>query len=319
MMTFAFAPRARRRALAVAACVLGLLSLSHSLRAHEGQPTFRASITVVPITAVVRDAKNRVVRTLQKDDFEVIEDDRPRRVVDFGATDRGPVSLAVLFDTSGSMRGTNLETGRIIVNKLLDQLSHASDEAALFTFDQALTQHTPFTSDQDLVRQALNVTEGWGVTSLYDAIAETAKQAGERRAQRRAIVVVTDGIDTSSRLTPSDVSGLASAINVPVYIIPVVSPGRPRAGSAMPSSDDALASLSYWTGGDVRRLASPEHAAEVVTALMDELRQQYFLAIESAAASGWYRLEVRTKRKDLTVRARSGYFATDHSWPKAGR
>jgi Ca-activated chloride channel homolog len=315
MVTFVCPRRYLTGTIAILAC---LTSGSSSLGAQDTRPAFRASVALVPITAVVRDGKNRVVPTLQKDDFEVLEDSQPRRVVDFSATDRGPVSLAVLFDTSGSMRGPNLRNAKAVVHELLDRLNHTSDEAALFTFDNVLSQETPFTNDRHRIRTALNNTEGWGLTSLYDAIAQTAKQLAERQAQRRVVIVVSDGVDTSSTLTPPDVSGLASAIDVPVYII-AVGPARPSPDdTGGHSSDGGLANLAYWTGGDLRRVGAPDQAEEAVGALMTELRQQYFLAIESAATSGWYRLDVRTRRKGLTVRARSGYFATALAEPGSG-
>ena len=308
------------RRLAVAAAILAFVVPGvQALRAQETRPTFRASIALVPITAVVRDTRNRVVRELQRDDFEVWENDRQRRVVDFSATDRAPISLAVLFDTSGSMRGPNLETGKGVVHGLLAQLDRTADEAALFTFDKEIKQNTPFTREPETIRQALDDTAGWGVTSLYDAIAETAKHSGQRHAQRRAVIVVTDGIDTSSALTPADVSTLASDINVPVYIVSVVAPRHPRDGTATSTSDDGLSNLAYWTGGDLRHVTASEQAVPAVAALIAELRQQYFLAIESASSSGWYRLDVRTKRKGLRVRARTGYFADGAAWPPYDR
>ncbi len=309
---------ARRVVAAIVAAVLvAMTSDSQVLRAQEALPTFRASVGLVPITAVVRDGKNRVVRDLMRDDFEVFEDSRRRRVVDFTATERGPVTLGVLFDNSGSMRGPNLHNGRVIVRAVLDHLDRTSDEAALFTFDKAIRQDTPFTNEPHVIRGALERTEGWGLTSLYDAIADTAKQVAERRAQRRAIIVVTDGADTSSVLTSPDVSGLASAIDVPVYVL-CVEPG-PRVMDNSAAREDSLANLAWWRGGDLRHVASAQDASAAVADVMAELRQQYFLAIESAPTSGWYRLDVRTRRKGLTVRARSGYFATSMPSPGSGQ
>jgi Ca-activated chloride channel homolog len=291
----------------VLAAAICFLSASSVVRAQESRPTFRSSISLVPITAVVRDAKNRIVRELGKDDFEVREDDQVRRVVDFSATSHGPISVAILFDTSGSMRGTHLERGTVIVHRLLDRMVHASDEAALFTFDKTVQQNTSFTSDFEGIRQVLNAGSGWGVTSLYDAIAETAKHVGERHTLRRAVIVVTDGVDTASTLAPSEVSARASAIDVPVFIINVAKPRRSSDGSAI--DDNGLADLARWTGGDLQYVTAPEQVVPAMAALIAELRQQYFLAIESALSAGWYRLDVRTRRKGLTVRARSGYFA----------
>jgi Ca-activated chloride channel homolog len=310
-------PTARRLAMAIAIALLAIpISGRATLHAQDARPTFRASVALVPITAVVRDGKNRVVRELRKDDFEVFEDSERRRVVDFSSTERGPVTLGVLFDTSGSMKGRNLHKGTALVSTLLDQLDGTSDEAALFTFDKAIRQETPFTNEPERIRAALEQTQSWGLTSLYDAIADTAKQVGERRGERRAVIVITDGVDTSSTLTPPDVSAIASAIDVPVYILAVEPARRVEEGSTTSAShDDALANLARWTGGDLRHVAAAEETGMAVGSLMAELRQQYFLAIESAETSGWYRLDVRTRRKGLMVRARSGYFANAMSRP----
>ena len=155
-----------------------------------------------------------------------LEHGLPRPIVEFMARDDGPISVAFLFDTSGSMPvASNLEKGKGLVAHFLTQMKPSSDEAALFTFDKDLRQEVPFTNDVNNVRGALGRVTAWGLTSLYDAIAETAKRVADRGPSgRRAVVVITDGDDTSSVLTPAEVSGLASAIDVPVYVVAVVSP-----------------------------------------------------------------------------------------------
>ena len=235
----------------------------------------------------------------------VLENGRPRPIVEFRSTGHTPISLALLFDTSGSMRDANLEQGKSVVESLLGRMERAWDEMALVTFDRALREETPFTNQPEVIRTALAKTVAWGQTSLYDAIAETAKRLGYRRTQRRAVVVITDGVDTSSTLTPEKVSELASALEVPVYVLTVAPPRRRLFGA-----DDTLANLARWTGGDHARAHAAEHLDATISALMAELRQVYFLAIDSATTAGSYRLEVRTKQKKLRVRARSGYVAT---------
>jgi VWFA-related protein len=306
----------RFSATVVPIVLASMLAAPLALSAQSEQPTFRASVAVVPISAVVRDGRNRVVRELQKDDFEVFEDNQPRQVVDFSATNRGPVSVAVLLDTSGSMRGPNLTASRTLVDNLLEQLTHPGDEAALFTFDKTISHHVPFTRDWADIRGALRSAEGWGVTSLYDAIAETSRQVAERQAERRALIVITDGIDNSSERSAAEVSGLASGIDVPVYVMSISGPRLLPDGTPAPTSD-GLSHLASWTGGELRHVTT-EQVPQAVTAMMGELRQQYFLAIESATASGWYRLDVRTKRKGLKVRTRSGYFSSAPAWATPG-
>jgi Ca-activated chloride channel family protein len=300
---------ARRGPYLLAALIglMGLVQPSIAIQAQEPSPVFKTGVALVPITAVVRDSRNRMVRDLVRDDFHVLENSQPRPIVDFRVTDKSPVSLALLLDTSGSMRGPNFDNAKHVVDGLLNALDQKADEVALFTFDNAIRQETPFTSDPHVIRSALNTTHAWGLTSIYDAIAETAKQLGDQRSHRRAVVVVTDGADTSSTLSPAEVSGIASAIDVPVYVMAVV---PPRADDIEAGGGD-LSNLAYWTGGALSHVTASKSAESTTGALMAELRQQYFLAIESATASGWHRLDVRTKRRGLTVRARSGYFATN--------
>ena len=164
------------------------------------------------------------------------------------------------------------------------------------------------------------VLKPWGLTSLYDAVAETAKQLGDRTSQRRAVVVITDGVDTSSALTPAEVSGLASGIDVPVYVVAAVSPldhpGAPTAVVA-DTANGGLANLADWTGGELLYVSESSQIPVVAKELLRMMRHQYLLAIESSQSAGWYRLEVRTKRRGFTVRARTGYFAGER--PRASR
>lgn len=299
---------------ALAALFCAFLSDSWASHAQEPQPTFKASIALVPMTAVVRDAHNRLVQDLGRDDFQVLENGLPRPIVDFNATEQGAVSVAVLFDTSGSMRiGSNLEAGKGVVEHLLSWMEPGRDEVALFTFDRAVRREASFTADHDQIRRALRNLAPTGVTSLYDAMAETATQLGDRGSHRRALVVITDGADTSSTLTPPEVSAVASAIDVPVYVMAVVSPLEHRdVASGVAEADEpcGLSNVAHWTGGRLTYISAPAHASVASRGIITELRHQYWLAIESAMTPGWHRLEVMTRRKGLSVRTRTGYFAS---------
>jgi Ca-activated chloride channel homolog len=310
--------RMRVRGTLVLAAMLVALSQLHrpaSVGAQEGQPVFRSGVSLVPISALVRDSHNRIVRNLRRDDFQVLEGGRPRTIVDFGVSDNAPIAVAFLFDTSGSMGvAANLNRGRDFVEEFVGGIFPQTDHVALFTFNKALRHDVPFTNDPDNIFDALNDVRPWGLTSLYDAIAETAKQVANQSSFRRAVVVVTDGVDTSSALTPAEVSGVASSIDVPVYVAAMVSPlDHPGATtSVVPERHEGgLQALARWTGGDLFYVSSSEHLIPATRELLAAMRHQYFLAIESSERPGWYQLEVRTKRQGFTVRARSGYFAGD--------
>ena len=276
---------------------------------------FRAAVDLVPVTAVVRDSQGRTIRDLSKDDFVVLERDRPRHIVDFDVHDQGPVSLALLMDTSGSMRVGRLRAAsRDAVEHVLSWVQPAADEVGLFSFDRDLRHDVPFTNDLARIRAGAARLEGMGQTSLYDAIALTAKTLADRPSPRRAVIVITDGVDTSSTMTAAQVSGLASAIDVPVYVIAVLSPldhpdtefGVVRATESPVATH--LANLAYWTGGDLIMASTPAHASAAARDIVTQLRHQYLLAFESASRPGWYNLEVQVRRKGASVRARSGYF-----------
>jgi VWFA-related protein len=278
-------------------------------------PTFKTGVNLVSVTAVVRDGKGRVVRNLQRKDFEIFEKGTSRPILEFKASDQGPISLAILFDVSGSMRmASNMEAGKRAVEFILSWVQPHADEIALFTFDRDLRQETPFTNDPEKVKTALGKMTAIGSTSLYDAIGDTAKKLGNRPSPRRAVVVITDGVDTSSTLKASDVSGIASAIDVPVYVIAVVSPldhaGEEFAVVPETAVSGNLENLAHWTGGNLTLVSTPAHASLAARELITELRHQYLLAFEASKGTGWYSLDVRTRRRELTVRARSGYFSS---------
>lgn len=280
--------------------------------AGQEPPKFRSGVAVVSIAAVVRDSQNRIVRGLSPADFQVLEHGHPRPIVGFQVSDDGPATVALLFDVSGSMRvAANLEAGQRVVDHLLEWMKPGIDEAALFTFDKRLRQDVAFTGNLDRIRDAVGRLQALGQTSLYDAVAETAKRVGSRPSPRRAVVVITDGIDTSSTLTSPEVSGLASAIDVPVYVIAVVSPldhpGGPIAAVPDMLAATNLSNLAYWTGGDVTFVSAPAQATDAARELIADLRHQYLLAIEPAGEPGWRPLEVTTRREGDTVKARSGY------------
>src|SRR5262245_16373941 len=311
----------RRFLVANAALALSLLPTPGIVGRVSAQeppiPTFRSSIDVVSVSAVVRDRKGRFVGNLERKDFIVAEAGQIRPILDFRAQADGPVKLAMLFDISGSMRvGTKAVDARQAARHVFGALK-PGDEAAVFSFDTRIDRVTPFTSYLAALDAALDhVQSPYGQTSLYDAIAETAKLVAAegpgkgRVPQRSAVVVLTDGIDTRSRLTSDQVSTIASSIDIPVYIVAVVSmvDDPRRAVSTPPEMTGALADLARWTGGEMFVASAPAHASLAARQIVDELRHQYMLAFEaSSQREGWRPLEVRARDAALTVRARAGY------------
>jgi Ca-activated chloride channel family protein len=281
---------------------------------EQPRPTFRSSADLVSIQASVRDKHGRPLGGLTTADFEVRDNGQPRSILSLRSDRQSPVSVAILVDMSGSMRvGSKIGMARQAFESILSQLHDGQDELALFTFDRRLHERQSFTTDISRLKGSLDDFEAFGATSLYDATAATARRLAARSVTHKAIIILTDGIDTSSSLTPAEVSGLASSIDVPVYIVATVaSPDRASlsegAEGAVPSEGADLRDLSEWTGGHLVFASSLAETVLVASNLLQELRQQYVLAIEASSTHEWRRLEVRVKRSSASVKARSGYF-----------
>jgi len=276
--------------------------------------TFRAGVDRVLVSAVVRDREGKLVTGLVQADFHVLDDGERRPITDFRA-ERAAVSVALLFDGSGSMQvAAKIESARLAARQVLAWLQVGRDELAIYSFDTALHQLEPFglyRKDATLERSLFGMTP-FGMTSLNDAIAATAKDVATRPNSHRAVIVLTDGLDNHSQLSPAEASGIASAIDVPVYIMAVVSP-LDHAGattavtteSPVPVGD--LADLARRTGGEFFVTSATEQTAVAARRIVDELRHQYLIAFEPASRPGWHPLEVRTRDRRLVVRARGGY------------
>jgi Ca-activated chloride channel homolog len=282
----------------------------------EGQVTFKSGVEAVTVSVAVRDASGHVVRDLKKADFEVLDTGFRREIKDFYVGD-APISLALLLDISGSMAvGGNMDRAREAVAVATMSLRSGSDEAALFTFDSELQEVVPFTTDVNRIHKVSLKGKPWGLTSLYDAVGQAAKAVAERANRHRALLVITDGVDTGSKMTAAQVSGIASSIDVPVYLLRVVNPLDHPGGELEVIETDGrtvqaatLADLARWTGGDMRVTSVPAQTSIAVQDLLEELRYQYLISLEPGARRGWHPLEVRTRKKNLVVHTRGGYIA----------
>jgi VWFA-related protein len=276
-------------------------------------PTFKSAVDVVPITAVVKDQRGRLVTTLTSSDFQILDNGESQRILDFQSDGGTPITVAVLLDTSGSMRlGPKLALARDVLRRISRELREGQDEVGLFTFDTALHEQRPFSVHHGGIDAAFSGTEPFGTTSLYDAVADMADRLADRPTARRAIIVLTDGLDTESGLPPAEVSARASSVNVPVYVVVTVaridrSTDPRRAGKRPGGSSADLSDLAIGTGGDLLWVSAEDEATFGARQIFSELRQQYLIAIESSPRSEWRSLDVRVRNRRLTVRARSGY------------
>ena len=298
------------------AVVVGASSAREATWPEQSPPTFTAGVDLVSIAAVVRDRRGRVVRGLSRDDFSVLDHGRVRDVLEVRPEADASISLAILIDGSGSMGlASKLDVARDTATRLFAVLDERRDEVALISFDTELRVLRGFEDGASSFAESLAGIEAFGSTSLYDAVATTARLAGARSDRRAAVIVLTDGLDTTSRLSAAEVSGLANEIAVPVYVVVSASPlDDPSAeiglgDEAGPRSGD-LDDLARWTGGGLVVLSRGRSPDPAVRGLVAELRHRYLIAFEASGPIGWHPIEVRARDRRLTVRARGGYMVS---------
>ena len=257
---------------------------------------FVVGTDLVEVYATVTDHRGRPVVTLGREDFEVRENGAPQRVATFAVGDF-PLSVAVALDRSWSMAGRPLDHVRDAARAFLAEL-RPEDEAMLVAVGSEVETLAPLSRDRAALLAAIQALQPWGSTPLHDAIAECLDRIGPARG-RRALVILSDGIDRYSRRSADDVRARAKSAGVLIY--PVV------VGAATPPLMSELARLS---GGRTVRVDEPATLARAFTDIAFELRHQYLLGYEPPkGAGGWRAISVVVRRPELAVRARSGYVA----------
>jgi VWFA-related protein len=231
------------------------------------------NIVLVPVT--VTDTLNRFVGGLNQDSFEIYEDKMRQKIVSFGCDD-APISLGIVFDTSGSM-GPKLERSRMAVAEFLKS-ANPQDEAFLVEFADRPVLTVPLTNDFSEIQSRLLSTHPKGRTALLDSVALALKTLKTARHARKALLLITDGGDNRSRFTVSEVKGRLEESDVQLYAIGIYETGKARNRTPEESAGPKLLTdLSEPTGGRhfiVENLAElPDVAAKIGV----ELHNQYVI------------------------------------------
>ena len=286
---------------------LFLLSPSPS-RAQDDDDVVRVNTDLVVLNVTVTDKAGAYVPGLRLADFKVYEDGKeisPKLISSFSVQE-APFASVVLLDTSGSME-TRLSLGRSAAIRFLDGL-RPEDVAAVYRFDSKVEQVQAFSGGRDLAPMAYGI-RAKGMTTLYDAIVEAAKSLAEREETRKAIIVLSDGMDTFSKATSDKALEAALAVGASIYAVDMsANTGGPRnQQSAM-----VLRTFAEKSGG--RFVATPGGPAlrEAFASIADELGHQYTIAYrppDQTRDGRWRALEVKVSREELKVRTRKGYRA----------
>ena len=280
-------------------------------------PRFASGTNLVVLSATAVDRKGRPVTNLRPSELRVLEDGRPQRLEHFTEAQSLPARLLLLVDASGSMSGgLKTTSATMAVTQILAGLQ-PGDEVALAGFDHRYWGLVPFTQDRDRILLAMGELEPFGSTALHDALDHAARDLATWGEGRRAVVVITDGVDTSSQLRPDDVLARSRALDVPIYSVSVLSPvddpesslftglERPAAATAGTALLTRYAALSGGASFAVSDLGGLQRAAATI---LGELKHQYRLGYDPPPGpSGFRRVEVQTTRKGVLVKTRSGY------------
>jgi len=293
------------------------LALLGPLSASAQAPVFSAGTSLVVLSATAVDGRGRPVRDLKADEVRVYDEGQPQKLLRFSHGRDAAARVLLLIDASGSMsQELKSASVRMAVLQLLAALP-AQDEVGVAGFDQAYRSLQAFTLDRAAVQGALDRLAPFGSTALHDAVRQATDALASSGDGRRAVVVITDGLDTASRNTPDEVIARAKAIDVPVYTIAIVSPLDDPASShyskraAAPASltgASALKRYAEMSGGAAFTVSEFRELKSAVDTIASELSFQYRLGYEPPEGqAGFRRLEVRTTRKGVVLRSRRGY------------
>lgn len=282
-------------------------------------PRFEARTAMVTVTATAQDKQGRTVRNLRPEEVQVLENGRRQRLTHFSTNEEGVARLLLLVDGSGSMTGDKPARARLAFLRILDGL-RPRDEAALASFDEDYRMHVAFTSDRRRLLEAFDALPHFGTTALFDALAaasgDLAASGGEGR---RAIVALTDGIDNASRRSSADAMADARTAPSPLFALSVLSPLEdPDSGIFVKPGTEGpgtlgrkgLVAWSEASGGEAFLASDLPGVETAVTQILGQVRHQYRLGYDPPPGPpGFRRIEVRSTRRGVVMRARRGYLA----------
>jgi Ca-activated chloride channel family protein len=287
-------------------------TLERLVRLHHSEVE---EVRLVLVPTSVEDRRGRRVRGLAEDDFLVWEDHLRQNIEYFSVETQEPVAIAFLLDVSGSMRQVGkLEAAKEAIRHFVDGLRFRDRFALICFADEQVAWVTNFTSDRELFLKRLSVQDGYGQTALNDAVAQTPHLVFEDEIElKKAIVLITDGIDTNSELTTEQAIEAARRVAVPIYTIGFSAlPEYVMRKGETAYNLGVLDRFSEETGGKLFVAYDPAELKEAVLEIEDELRFQYVIGYyPQRALDGEFRaITVETRSTRHTVRSRKGYYAT---------
>jgi Ca-activated chloride channel family protein len=293
------------------------------------QDSLQVNVRLVNIVATVIDSTGRYVSSLKASDFAIDEDGRRQNIVHFSQDHDVPVSVGILLDTSGSM-DSKIRTATDAIKRFI-RIIHEDDDIFFMTFSNEPTMRQDLTSNRQKLSKALDQVRIGGSTALYDALDESLDNIRKGQHDKRAILLITDGLDTASFSTASEINQIIRKSQVLVYCLgigeenpqPDSDPfafGFPqgRGGRGLAWQRDAvdmvvLRRFADSSGGRAMLLSEKEAGSrldKVLAQIADELRSQYTIGYYPVSPDDgrFHKIRVMT-RYGYQVRTRTGYVA----------
>jgi Ca-activated chloride channel family protein len=312
--------RVRSKALPALVVVVAGATLAAAAQQMPGirrpaDQIFRATVEMVSLNVTVVDGQNRYVTDLDRGDFGVFEDGTKQEITYFNKTSL-PIAMSLLIDTSASME-QRLPTAQEAAVGFAKRL-RLQDLAQIVDFDTRVEVLQDFTADGAALETAIRSTQAGGSTSLHNAIYISLKELAKIRAKseddvrRRAIVLLSDGEDTSSLVSFEEVLDLAKRSETAIYAIGLQSRESGGLGKGFREAEFVLRQLAQETGGRSFFPQKAEELSDIYGVIADELSSQYTLGYAPANQrrdGAWRRLNVQVNRQGTAARTKRGYFA----------
>jgi Ca-activated chloride channel family protein len=283
-------------------------------RATERGAVIGVDVELALVNVTVTDPMGRMVTGLTKDHFQIFEDKNEQQITQFGAED-SPLSMAIVFDASGSM-GYKMSKAREAVAQFF-KTANPDDEFFLVSFNNRPDMATGFTKSLEEIQNRLTFTESKGRTALLDAIYLALNKMKEAKNQQKALLVISDGGDNSSRYTEREIKELVRESDVQIYAIGIYEPfsSRGRTPEEM-AGPGLLTEIAEQTGGRQFPVENINELPDIAEKIGIELRNQYVLGyvpINETRDGKWRRVKVEVKKirgmPQLRPYFRDGYYA----------
>jgi Ca-activated chloride channel family protein len=280
--------------------------------AQQPDTTFKVDVKLVRMLVTVRNERGELVGGVPRDEFRITDNGVPQELAVFEKQSSQPLSISLLVDRSGSTTKERSyeENSLEKFMKALISEGNSGDTVSLYSFNYDVTLHAAFTRGFEKLSRELRSMPSGGSTSMYDAL-YLSSNAVRNRDGRHVIVVITDGGDTSSKVTFQKALEALQGANAVLYAVLVV-PVKVDAGRNL-AGENALIELTQWTGGRVFFPTLGESLNTAFAEILSDLRTQYSLGYYPrnvpATRERFHRVGVSVTRSGHTVTARNGYFS----------